>query len=210
MHDRIRLHPVIVHGIGDHCSLFHTEHQVIEEIVVLIHNAGRKALCLPQTAAEEFSPGLMPKALIHEHSTQCLLGIDRLEGKFPALIRDLHLAEPHKVADRSVGICTDQSRPEVSDGNRRDGVITVHKIDQRTRAGIDSCVAGDRNAFILLVDHADSAVLFCQGIADFLTSVRGTVVHENDLQISECLGKNALRTHAQIGFYIMNRNNNRN
>ena len=84
-------------------------------------------------------------------------------------------------------------------------VVSVHEGDQASGRDLNTRVPGIRQAAVFLVKHPDSGILLRQRVAERAASVRGTVVHQQDLQPPVGLGHEGTHAPLHVGFNVINR-----
>ena len=85
-------------------------------------------------------------------------------------------------------------------------VVSVHEGDQASGRKLNTRVSCIRQASVFLVKHPDSGILLRQSVTECPASVRGTVVHQQDLQPPVGLGHEGTHAPLHIGFNIIDRN----
>ena len=89
---------------------------------------------------------------------------------------------------------------------RAQSVISIHKGDQcplcQIKTGIPCC----RNTFILHSDNADIFIGFFQFHAYFASTIRGSVIDDDDFQLLIRLVFDTLDAASQIAFAVIDRN----
>jgi hypothetical protein len=151
----------------------------------------------------------MDTLLMKEKSADRFLGVHSFCRKLPALRGYLLFGKTDKVPDRHIRPGPYAGRPQMGQSDRRNGVITVQKKQKSARAGHNASITGVGQASVFLMDHPHTGILPGKFIAQFPASVRRTVIHKNDLQISEGLRENRFRAHLQIWFYVIDRDDHR-
>ena len=86
-------------------------------------------------------------------------------------------------------------------------VITVHKAEIRSLCPFESCVACCREAPVFLVDCRYTFFLCGIFVTDRSAGIGGTIVHQQDLKIPVGLVQDAVHTPPEIGFHIVDRDN---
>jgi len=86
-------------------------------------------------------------------------------------------------------------------------IITVHKAEIRSLCPFDPCVACCRESPVFLVDCRYMFFLCGIFVTDGSAGIGGTVVHQQDLKIPVGLVQDAVHTPPEIGFHIVDRDN---
>lgn len=93
-------------------------------------------------------------------------------------------------------------------------VVAVHKADPLAvavgKGPVDTGVPGSRQSPILLMNDMHARILLRIVIADRAAVVRAAIVHEDQLEVCKRLREDAVYAAAEIGFDLIDGNNNGN
>ena len=93
-------------------------------------------------------------------------------------------------------------------GVRRYPVVRVDEGDVVAFGNVQCCIARIAEPAILLVDDADAAISRFPVVTQLRTTVRRTVVHQNDFHVWYVLTKHTLHTAVEGGLYAVDWNDN--
>lgn len=89
-----------------------------------------------------------------------------------------------------------------------DPVVTVHEGDVNAARLFKALLSGGHVAAVFLVEASDTSVLGGILVTEGRRIVGGTVVYKQHFEISESLSEYAVQAVSEVGFYIVDRDNN--
>ena len=127
--------------------------------------------------------------------------------RFQRIVIAVH---PVKIPDDQIGPGHFRQRHQPLGGIRRQPVVTVHKLQVRSRGGCHGHIPGIGHTGILFIYDMDPVIFFLIFLADGQTEIPAAVVDQQYLQRRICLGDHTVQTALQIHFSIINRYDQRN
>lgn len=89
-----------------------------------------------------------------------------------------------------------------------DPVVTVHEGDVNAARLFKALLSGGHVTAVFLVEASDTSVLGGILVTEGRRIVGGTVVYKQHFEISESLSEYAVQAVSEVGFYIVDRDNN--